>query len=160
MKYRIKFLIVFIAFILFWFLIFYPHILPYLNEIKIYPTLGVIIFETLLFFTLYILSLALLGKNYSKYSLKIAFALFVIYHVLDSVEPPFILSSNYADINNPTAIISWDYGLAYPLHTFFNIPYSTLYYLVNFGFLSILLIIMFLIFKPQILGKIVKKALR
>lgn len=155
--FRGKFFIGFASFIIFYFLIFYPYIVPYMKENNVYPLIATAIFEALLYLTALLLSIAILGKDKIKTSFKFALGLFILYHIFDSVEPPFIVNANgYVDISAPTSIISWDYGLGYTIQQFTGFSWKTIYYVVNiFGILSMLLILA-LIFSPQALKDLVK----
>ena len=153
-KYRTKFLLAFIVFLLFWFIIFHPYIVPYMTAHNFHPLISLTIFEGLLFLTMLVLSNFLIGEKHAKHSLKIAFALFVAYHIIDSVEPPFILSAGGVDLTNPSKGISWDYAIGYTLNQITGIPLQSLYYIVNIGVLVTLILILVFAFKPNILKKI------
>ena len=156
MDYRTKSFFYFGAFLAFWFLIFYPRILPYINEIKLNPLLAVALFEGLLYITILMLTRAVLNETSHKWALII----FLIYHIVDSVEPPQILtSSGIVDIMNPTAIISWDYAIGSALKGITGWSWKTLYYVVNIGVLSALLGIVIEFTRPGKLKATFRKVL-
>jgi|WetSurMetagenome_2_1015567.scaffolds.fasta_scaffold406185_2 hypothetical protein len=159
MNFRLKFTIAFFGFILFWFTIFYPVIIPYMNQHQFYPLIAVLIFESLFYVTTALLSFAILGENHSKHALKIAFVLFMMYHALDAIEPPFIVNSSGVFQMTETAIVSWDYGVAYFLQNTFNLTGPALYYITNFGIILVLIVASVIIISPASLGKIAKKIL-
>lgn len=159
MRYRVKFFGAFVAFLVFWFVIFYPKVIPWMNDIHMEPILALIIFEVLMYLTIWTLTAAILGKDKHRHSWKIAFVLFAMYHVVDAVEPPFIVSAQgLADSNNPTALISWDYAIGSHLHNA-GFSWQTVFYLVNFGVPIFLIILVMYILKPQMLGKVVREVL-
>jgi hypothetical protein len=160
MKFRMKFLLAFIAFILFWFIVFYPIILPAVSKYNIHPLITVILYEGLFYLTMLVLTYAVLGETQQKHGAKIAFVLFAIYHAFDSIEPPFILNSMGTYDMSPSAIISWDYGVSYTLHQIFNLAGPALYYVTNIGVVVSLVVVSLIIVAPQTLGKIVRGALK
>jgi hypothetical protein len=160
LSYRGKFLLAFISFILFWFIIFYPKILPYLNTTNIAPWKATILFETLFYLTLTTLSAVLLGQNKSKHLLKISLIIFLTYHVLDAVEPPFIIdSAGNVDSSNTSAVISWDYAIGTLIHDNLNTTWKTTFYIVNILFPLAMLLTIIKVASPGTLSKITKQVL-
>jgi hypothetical protein len=147
--------------------VFYTFIIPYFNKIHLHPLIGTIIFESLFFVATWLLSAILIGKgkvNIGKFKLtklKLAMALFAVYHIVDAVEPPFIMqASGLIDATNPTAIISWDWGIGYTIHQLFSsLSWQSIYYITNIGFIILLLLVLVLIYTAPMLKKIAKKAL-
>lgn len=160
MKFRLKFLLAVAAFILFWFILFYPIIIPWMNETHIYPLLGVIIFEGLFYLMMTMLSFVILGEEHAKHAWRFGFVLFALYHVFDSIEPPFILNSTGAFEMSQSAIISWDYGIAYTLNQLTGLSGPWLFYITNIGFVLLLLIVSVLLISPSTLGKIARRIIK
>lgn len=157
MKYRFKFFLAIVGYLLFWFLMFYPYIVPLMNDYNVHPLIATVIFEVTFYFGMVLLSMFLLGEEHSKHSFKIAFVFFALYHIWDAVEPPFVLDSLGGVTLSPTAIISWDYGFGYTFHQLFGWGWKFIYYFVNIVYPTLLGLISVLLVKPQILKKITKK---
>lgn len=160
MNYRSKFLLAFVGFILFWFTIFYPKILPYMNAIHINPLISLVFFEGLLYLTMLMLIRVLVGQPMGKHDYKLAFAFFAIYHVIDAVEPPMILNpSGMVDAANPTAIISWDYAIGSVIQQYTGWSWQFMFYFVNILVIGGLLIIAAELVKPGILRQVTRRVL-
>lgn len=147
------------AYAFFWFAIFYPVLLPWFNEIDLYPLLATLIFEGLLFGTIYLISALLLGQSRPHYKFKMAYAMFAIYHVLDAVEPPFILLPSGADITNPSARISWDYGVGYAIQQLTGWAWPVVYWTTNVVVITLLIVTAIKVVRPQLLRKLLGKVL-
>lgn len=160
LHYRTRFILAFLGFLLFWFVIFYPKIIPIMNELKIYPLMATFIFEGLLYLTLWTLTAALMGREQIHKSLKVAFIMFAIYHAVDAVEPPFIVNpGGLVQADSPTAIISWDYGFGYAFHQLFGWDWSFIYYFTNIFVIGCLLLIVMKITRPQLLSNVMRRVM-
>lgn len=160
MNYRSKVFLALLVLMLFWFTIFYPKIMPYMIEQHVYPLLAVIIYESLFFATLYLLTIFLIGHVH-KHSLKFALAIFLMYHVLDSVEPPFVLNPNGTwNTDGVSYLVSWDYGISYTLKNTFNVAQANLFYVTNLGAIIVMIGLTFLLLKrEQTIGKLMHRVL-
>jgi hypothetical protein len=160
LHYRTRFVIAFLGFLLFWFIIFYPIILPYMNDLRIHPLLATVLFEGLFYLTLWTFTAALMGQDQSKKSFKVAFIMFAIYHAMDAVEPPFIVNPDGTVMaDSPTALISWDYGFGYTFHQLFNWDWSFIYYFTNIFVILSLLLVVVKVTKPQLLSNIMRRVI-
>jgi hypothetical protein len=160
LDYRLRFVVAFIGFLLFWFTIFYPTIIPWMNSMNMYPLMAMLLYEGLFYLTMWTLTAALLGEDQHSRSLKISFVMFALYHALDAVEPPFIVNPNgVVDSLSQTAIISWDYAFGYTFHQIFGWSWNFLYYFTNIFVVGMLILIIIKITKPQLLGKLTRRVL-
>ena len=159
-NYRLKFFLAFIGFLLFWFTIFYPKMLPYMNETKMNPLLALVLFEGLLYLTILMLIKSLLSSADAKVAYKWSFLAFIGYHIIDAVEPPMILNpSGMVDAMNPTAIISWDYAIGNMMHQATGWSWQSLFYVVNIGVLGLLLFLAVEMIKPGLLKQTTRRIL-
>jgi hypothetical protein len=160
LNFRIKILIVLALYIVFWFAIFYPFVMPWMNANHLYPLIATMIYESLFYVVMLLMAYLILGKSKHSSSLKLALVLFLAYHIVDAVEPPFILNaSGFVDSSNPSAIISWDYGVGYTLHHLTGLSWSAVYYITNIGVVLLLLLLVIMAYRPQMLGKVFRKIL-
>jgi hypothetical protein len=161
MNFKNKVLWGIIGMMVFWFVYFYPVIVPYMIATNMYPLLAVLIYESLFFLTMHLATLFILGES-NQHSLKITLVLFLLYHVWDAVEPPFVLgpTGTWAISGSSSYIVSWDYGVSYFLTNTFGITGPNLYYITNIGTVLAMALIAFALLKrEQMIGKIMREVL-
>lgn len=160
MRLKGKIIVGIILMSLFWFVFFYPQVVPFMINNHVNPLLATAFYEFMFFLTAYLLVILLFGEAH-QHSAKIAAALFLAYHIFDAVEPPFILNSDGTwNLMGGSYIISWDYAISNFLTNTFNIVGPTLYYVTNIGAIAIMAILIFLLLKKENqISKVFRQAL-
>lgn len=159
LSFRQKTAIGIIGFLVFWFYVFYPKVLPYFNSSGIHPFFGTVIYESLFFVTIWLVTVFIFGEA-GHQSRKMAILLFLVYHIFDAIEPPFIVNpTGQVDSAIPSAVISWDYGVGSVVQSITGLGWDKVYYITNIGVLVILALLIVHYTKPQLLGRIMRKVL-